>query len=99
MKTSLDHLPQHKREQLAAITKMLCESAPVEMVILFGSYARGNWVEDLVHAYYSDYDLMVIVASEQVAHDDSLWARVSDRARRIGGRIPVSIVAHSVREI
>jgi len=99
MKTSLDHLPLHKREQLAAITAMLRESAPVEMVILFGSYARGNWVEDLAGAYFSDYDLMVIVASEDVAHDDFLWGKISDRARLIGGRIPVTIVAHDIREI
>src|SRR5512147_509193 len=99
MKTSLDHLPHHKREQLATITAMLRESAPVEMVILFGSYARGNWVEDLVGGYFSDFDLMVIVASEEVAHDDFLWGKISDRAQRIGGRIPVTIVAHSIREI
>src|SRR5512147_969709 len=99
MKTSLDHLPHHKREQLATITAMLRDSAPVEMVILFGSYARGNWVEDLMGGYFSDFDLMVIVASEEVAHDDFLWGKISDRAQRIGGRIPVTIVAHSIREI
>ena len=99
MKTSLDHLPPHKRNQLATITAMLRESAPVEMVILFGSYARGNWVEDLPGGYFSDYDLMVIVASAEVAHDDFLWGKISDRARRIGGRTPVTIVAHDIREI
>ena len=69
MKTSLDHLPLHKREQLAAIAAMVQATAPVEMIILFGSYARGNWVEDLVTGYFSDYDLMVIVATEEQARD------------------------------
>ncbi len=39
------------------------------MIILFGSYARGNWVENLVTGYFSDYDLMVIVATEEQARD------------------------------
>ena len=35
------------------------------MLILFGSYARGDWVEDLdpetlQHRYQSDFDLLVI---------------------------------------
>jgi len=46
MKTSLEHLPEPKREQLAALAALLQAEAPVDMVILFGSYARGDWVED-----------------------------------------------------
>src|SRR4051812_6898550 len=42
MKTSLDHLPESKRERLKAIAAFLQAEAPVEMVILFGSYARGG---------------------------------------------------------
>lgn len=57
MKISLDHLPVHKREQIAAIAAVVQESAPVEMIILFGSYARGDWVEDLPKGYFSDFDV------------------------------------------
>jgi predicted nucleotidyltransferase len=39
VKTELDHLPLRKREQLAAITALLRENAPVDMIVLFGSYA------------------------------------------------------------
>lgn len=42
MKTSLDHLPEHKREQLATITALLQADAQAEMVILFGSHARRS---------------------------------------------------------
>jgi len=42
VKTELDHLPLPKREQLAAITALLRENAPVDMIILFGSYAPAN---------------------------------------------------------
>jgi len=42
MKTSLDHLPARKREQVTAIAAVVRANAPVDMVILFGSYARGQ---------------------------------------------------------
>ncbi len=37
------------------------------MVVLFGSYARGDWVEDIhtechtIHVYKSDFDILVII--------------------------------------
>ena len=48
MKTSLSHLPQRKKAELARITATIRQSAPQsEMIILFGSYARGDAVEDV----------------------------------------------------
>jgi HEPN domain-containing protein/predicted nucleotidyltransferase len=99
MKTSLEHLPEHKREQIAAIASLVQAAAPIEMLILFGSYARGDWVEDLPNAYFSDFDLMAIVATEDLAQNDALWADVSARARPIGGRVPVSIVVHDIKQM
>jgi predicted nucleotidyltransferase len=47
MKTSLSHLPEHKQAELKAIKEALVPHyGEIEMIILFGSYARGNWVED-----------------------------------------------------
>lgn len=46
MKTSLDHLPQDKREQLNQVVQVIIDSVQPEKIILFGSYARGKWVED-----------------------------------------------------
>ena len=46
VKTSLEHLPDRKRQQITAIATVIQSRAPVEMIILFGSYARGDWVED-----------------------------------------------------
>ena len=48
MKDSLDHLPQRKRGELARIVSVIHDmAAKTEMIILFGSYARGNAVEDV----------------------------------------------------
>ena len=49
MKTTIDHLPEDKQAKLRAITSIFTEpreGAPVGMLILFGSHARGDWVED-----------------------------------------------------
>jgi len=56
MKTGLDHLPPQKRELITAIAELVT-TARVEMVILFGSYARGDWVEDPLTGYVSDIDV------------------------------------------
>ena len=48
MKRSLSHLPPHKRRQFGLITETIRKKAPqTEMIILFGSFARGDWVEDV----------------------------------------------------
>ena len=98
MKTSLDHLPARKREQVTAIAAVVQANAPVDMVILFGSYARGNWVEDLGTGYFSDFDLMAIVEGEALADDLSLWSKISAQIRPYGGHIPVTLLVHDVRQ-
>ncbi|MHC4397037.1 MAG: nucleotidyltransferase domain-containing protein [Planctomycetota bacterium] len=47
MKKSLSHLPKHKQAELKLITRIIRKQFPsAHMIILFGSYARGQWVED-----------------------------------------------------
>lgn len=46
MKTTLDHLPEQKQQELQRAVEILREETQAEMIILFGSYARGDWVED-----------------------------------------------------
>lgn len=71
MKTSLEHLPAHKKEELQSITDMIVLLVKPEMVILFGSYSRGNWVEDrhvedgILFEYKSDYDILVVTEHHQ----------------------------------
>lgn len=35
-------------------------------IILYGSYARGDWVDDPVGGYHSDYDILVVVNNERL---------------------------------
>ena len=46
MKRSLAHLPKQKQTELMLITKKICDVVPqAEIIFLFGSYARGDWVD------------------------------------------------------
>lgn len=69
MKKSLTYLPDEKQKDLKMITNLIREFLPdeCEMVILYGSYARGDYVdydqrvEYGVPTYFmSDYDLLVV---------------------------------------
>ena len=71
MNEALQKLPLTKQEELQRLTDLLSSYKEVEMVILFGSYARGEYVEDtyvekgILYEYKSDYDLLVVTR-----HDD-----------------------------
>ena len=63
MKTDLAHIPQQKQAELKKITQIICENcAGVLMLILFGSYARGDYklVRGKERGKKSDFDLLVI---------------------------------------
>jgi len=67
MKRSLSHLPDGKRHELNRIRDVILEAqSGVEMIILFGSHGRGDWVYDrhfeghVMHTYRSDYDVLVV---------------------------------------
>jgi predicted nucleotidyltransferase/HEPN domain-containing protein len=97
MKISLDHLPEPKRAQLRDITSILCEGAPIGMLILFGSHARGDWVQDPETGYRSDFDLLAIVETEKQAADLSLWSELERRAREVAGETPVTLIVHDIK--
>ncbi len=98
MKTSLDHLPARKHEELATLVALLREAGPVEMIVLFGSHARGDWVEDPETGYESDYDLLVIVQSAKVAEDSMVWGTAESRIAAL--EMPsVSLVVHDYKYV
>ena len=100
MKTTIDHLPEDKQAKLRAITSIFTEpreGAPVGMLILFGSHARGDWVEDAETGYKSDYDFLVVVDTEEQAADVMLWAQLEQRVRAIIGETPLTLIVHDVK--
>jgi predicted nucleotidyltransferase/HEPN domain-containing protein len=97
MKTSLAHLPEPKQAQLRDITSIFREGAAVGMLILFGSHARGDWVQDPETGYCSDFDLLFIVETEKQAADLSLWHDFERRAREAAGQTPVTLIVHDIK--
>ncbi|MEW6619583.1 MAG: HEPN domain-containing protein [bacterium] len=90
MKTTIDHLPDYKQEELENIIGIIRNAAKVEMIILFGSYARGDFVdhdfrydaeEQHFTSYESDFDIMVIVKEEKVVDDYKIWNKVENQIR------------------
>jgi predicted nucleotidyltransferase len=64
VKTSLDHLPAYEQDELRSITAVIREAASMlETLILFGSHARTDWVEDEEGGYFSDHELLAISAA------------------------------------
>ena len=46
-------------------------------IILYGSYARGDWVHDPISRYFSDFDLLVIVDHEDLT-DMEFWEKINE---------------------
>lgn len=119
MKTSLDHLPEAKRRELAYVAETLratfaaairkkrsdkYKGAQLLKIILFGSYARGDWVEDPVGRYFSDYDILVIVNDKVVTDGGEFWMKTEQRflaelgeGKRL--RTPVSPIYHTLDDV
>jgi predicted nucleotidyltransferase len=97
MNTSLAHLPEAKQAKLAAMAAAIREVAPAELILLFGSHARGNWVEDPETGYMSDFDLLVVVESPAVAEEDELWSEVERRIRPLAAPTPVTLIVHGIK--
>lgn len=72
-------------------------------VILYGSYARGDWVEDRLNGYRSDYDLLIVVNAESFAQEQELWLSLDERLlqEQIAHRIdtPVIPIVHSLHDV
>jgi predicted nucleotidyltransferase/HEPN domain-containing protein len=104
MKTELNHLPENKQKELQRVTEILREETDLEMLILFGSYARGDWVEDLdeetlQYRYQSDFDLLVVTETSRQADRIEQNNRLAQRLAKTIHRTPISLIAEDIQFI
>lgn len=121
MKTSLDHLPPAKQRELERVVRILFEEfgdataiatsdwkkqARILKVILYGSYARGNWVDEphTAKGYQSDYDLLIIVNHDKLTDRAEFWSTAEDRLNRELAitrelKTPVNFIVHTLGEV
>ena len=69
-------------------------------IILFGSYARDDWVDEPENGYRSDYDLLIVVSHADLTDIADYWYIAEDKILRDAsiGR-PVNIIVHSLDEV
>ena len=121
MRTDLDHLPPAKQRELERVVQILFEEfgdataiatspwkkqARILKVILYGSYARGGWIDEphTAKGYQSDFDLLVIVNHEKLTDRIEYWATAEDRLNRELAitktlRTPVNFIVHTLAEV
>jgi predicted nucleotidyltransferase/HEPN domain-containing protein len=108
MKKSLAHLPLHKKQELKRLKSIILEKAPAtQFIILFGSYARGDWVEDeytenhITYTYQSDFDILAITDDKKVARNVNIWTQAENEYYGImpTQRTQVDIISHHIQEI
>lgn len=115
MKTGLDHLPQSKQHELERIQHTLLEefsaaianatashkrNGKVLKIILFGSFARDDWVDEPENGYQSDYDLLIVVSHPDLTEIADYWYIAEDRILRDPAIArPVNIIVHSLGEV
>ncbi len=106
MKTDFFHLPEHKQAELKAIKEALIPRySEIEVILLFGSYARGNWVEDkyvekgITYEYKSDYDLLIICSKNSQANADTFIQSVTGKLEELNLPTPVNPIFHGIEFI
>lgn len=101
MKTSLSHLPGNKQQEIIEIVEIIKKAVQqADKIILFGSYATGDWVEDtyfengIKYDYISDYDFLIITRSQ----DEKLYELVEKILAKTRNRFntPVSPIIHTI---
>lgn len=118
MRRDLEHLPVAARAELHEVVRIIFaefedalagRNAPhrkagrILKIILFGSYARGDWVADPIGRYFSDFDILVVVNHEELV-DGEYWSMAEDRLVRehdTGDSVvtPVNLIVHSLADI
>lgn len=73
-------------------------------IVLFGSYARGDWVDDPVGGYKSDYDLLVVVNCDELMDTAEYWTDAETRLQQafeITHRLtaPAQFIVHSLSDV
>ena len=115
MRSDIHHLPAKQQGELERITCVLMEefarsieratmawkrNGKILKIILFGSYARGDWVDEPENGYQSDFDLLIIVSHEDLTDIADHWYVAEDRILRDPaiGRT-VNIIVHTMQEV
>ncbi|TBR44841.1 HEPN domain-containing protein [Marinomonas agarivorans] len=107
-----DSLPEDKQRDIAFIATALRNALDdfvatktgskahykILKILLFGSHAKGTWVNDPINGYVSDYDILVIVNKPTLVEEFDVWQTAEDQiARHVSA--PLGLIVHSLEEV
>jgi predicted nucleotidyltransferase/HEPN domain-containing protein len=115
VRKALDHLPATQQAELEHAKEILLrefatstsrasqtwkKNGKVLKIVLFGSYARDDWVDEPEKGYQSDFDLLLIVNHPNLTDIADHWYVAEDLIQRDPsiGR-PVNIIVHTLNEV
>ena len=89
---TLSHLPESKINELEIITQRIIDTNKAEIVVLFGSYARGNYKEQRgkTKGKKSDYDILVVVSDTRTELRSKLREMFKDIT------VPVQLIVEKI---
>lgn len=121
MRTDLDHLPPTKQREIERVKAIIFEEfedalvlakhewkkkGKIEKIILYGSYARGGWVDEphTAKGYRSDFDILIIVNDKRLTDKVDYWLKLDNRLIRelaIDKTLttPVNFIVHTLGEV
>lgn len=75
-------------------------SGHIQKIILFGSYARSDWVDEPDNGYLSDFDLLIVVSHEKLTDIADYWWVAEDKILNDPsiGRT-VNLIVHDLNEV
>jgi len=121
MRTDLDRLSGDKQRELERVVRMIFEEfedalalakhqwkkrGRIEKIILYGSYARGEFRDEPTtrQGYQSDFDILIIVNDKRLTDRIDYWGTLQDRLIREltithSLRTPVNFIVHTLQEV
>jgi uncharacterized protein len=115
MRNDVDHLPVLQQDELARAKQILLDefsvaisratqpwkkNGKVQKIVLFGSYSRGDWVDDAANGYQSDFDILIIVSHKDLADIAEYWYVAEDKIQRDPSiQRQVNIIVHTLEEV
>ncbi|HEY5712612.1 MAG TPA: HEPN domain-containing protein [Allosphingosinicella sp.] len=87
-------------EVIGRATQPWRRNGKIYKIILFGSYARDDWVDEPDNGYQSDFDLLIVVSHRDLTEIADYWYVAEDKILRDQaiGRL-VNIIVHSIDEV
>ena len=115
MRSDIDHLPPVQQSELDRVKQTLMgefadaiaranqpwkKNGKILKIILFGSYARTDWVDEPENGYQSDFDLLVIVSHPDLTDIADYWYVAEDKILHDSTIArPVNIIVHTLDDV